>query len=213
VSLGHFSLGVLFLAALSFPAPAPCQELGVSYTVAGTDNPEFPDPHGFTAHALMALNQDWFFRGSLHRVKNETEKDGRVCRLVPHIGCKSEETHTSLALSGLRLGVIRSLRFGDKIRVLAGGGFSFNTLSGRSVGVSGLQADLLVPKGGQIGTFGTLSLAMTPYPRVPIAVVGGINAHWVNFNACSGGDPPQHDPFCNPSTFRELEVGLSYPVR
>lgn len=207
--------GLFFLfAVLLLPSPTYSQELGIFYTGATSDNPEFPRLRGMAAQALMKFNQDWSFRVSLHRMTHGSVKAGRVCRhYVPHIGCRTEEVHTSLSLSGLRLAVQRGVYAGDHLRFGAGTGFSFNTLGGETVGVSGLKADLLIPYGGQIGGFGFLNLAVVPYPRIPLTFQAGLNAHWVKFNACSGGDPPQYDPFCTPSTFREWELGLSLPLR
>lgn len=210
----HLPCVCFLFAFLLLPSPTLSQELGVFYTGATSDNPEFPRTRGIAAQALMEFNQDWSFRVSLHRMTHDSVKDSRVCRhYVPHIGCRTEEVRTSLSLSGLRLGIQRSLYAGDRVRFGAGTGFSFNTLGGDAVGVSGLNADLLIPNGGQLGGFGFLSLAVVPYPRVPVTFSAGLNAHWVKFNACSGGDPPQYDPFCSPSTFQEWEMGLSLPLR
>ncbi len=210
----HLPRVCFLLAILLLPSPALSQELGLFYNGATSNNPEFPRPRGFAAQALMPFNEDWLFRVSFHRMTDDSVKDGMVCRhYVPHVNCRTEKVRTALSLTGLRLGVHRTLHSGDNLRFGAGTGFSFNSLGGEAVGSSGLEADLLVPNGGQIGAFGFLSLALVPYPRVPITFQAGLNAHWVKFNACSGGTPPQYDPFCTPSTFQEWEMGLSLPLR
>jgi hypothetical protein len=46
-----------------------------------------------------------------------------------------------------------------------------------------------------------------------VALEGGLNLRWINFAACSGGDPPQYDPFCESDDFQEIQIGLSVPFR
>ena len=87
---------------------------------------------------------------------------------------------------------------------------SFNQVSAESVGESGLDADLLAPNAGQIGYHALLSAAVTPVRGLPVSLTGGISVHWVGFNTCSGNDPPQYDPFCGTSVFREIEAGVAY---
>ncbi|MFC1791021.1 hypothetical protein ACFL0I_00940 [Gemmatimonadota bacterium] len=187
------------------------QELGV-FAIAGSSNhSELPSPVGVGASTYWSFGGNWMARLSYHRVSDETVKDGTVCRQYSQrIDCRTESTTTSVAFSGLRGALLGAVHLGDQARIGLGGGFSFNQLHAESVGESGLLADLLAPNTGQIGYLGILSVDVTPFPRVPVKLIGGFTAHWVNFNTCSGEDPPQHDPFCGMEVMRELEVGLSY---
>jgi hypothetical protein len=166
------------------------------------------------AHAEMSVRPGWDFWISIHRVSDATDKEGLVCQhYSPHIGCRNEPTHTSLSLSGLRLGALRPIPLDDRIIIRVGGGGSFNVLDGRATGDSGLRADLLIPKGGQIGAFVALLVELAPIPSLPVSLEGGLQIHWVDFSSCSGEVPPQYDPFCKSEAFREIHVGLSIPFR
>ena len=204
----------LFLPLLFSPSLLRCQELGISFLGATTGHPEFPSPLGFTAHGLFRFNPSWFFLVSYGRLSDEQVRTGRVCQhYVPHVGCRNEETTTSLSLSGLNLGALRALHEGQTVRLMGGGGLSFSSLGGEARGVSGLPGDLLIPKGGQIGAFGSLKIGLRPLASLPAMVEGGVNLHWIKFNSCSGAEPPQYDPFCKPDIFQEAEIGISFPFR
>ncbi len=207
----RLALLAVLLALYPLESPIASQEVGVSMVAAGSRHQELPSPEGLSAFALVELSPDWLVRVSFQRVSDVTVKEGLVCvSYSPRIGCGPQETRTSTSLSGLRGGILRAFAFGDRLRVGAGGGLSFNQVDTRATGVSGHRADLLHPTGGQLGAFGLLSVAMAPYPAIPVRIVAGLAAHWVDFRACSGETPPQYDPFCTSGAFRELEVGLSY---
>jgi hypothetical protein len=159
----------------------------------------------------VEIDPRWLLQVSFQRVSDGTVKQGVVCvTYSPRIGCAPEQTRTSASLSGLRGAIVRAVHVGRRLRLGGGVGVSFNQVDVAATGVSGRRADLLHPTGGQLGVFGSLSLAVAPYPEIPARVLGRMNAHWVDFRACSGEIPPQYDPFCTSGTFRELEVGLSY---
>ena len=204
-------VSAFFWSPISPPSDLASQEVGISFTAAESNLLELPAPLGIEAYAMMEFNPAWNVRVSFRRIADETGKAAQVCRVyAPHIGCRLEDTHTSLSLSGLRVGVMRVFSLGELFRVGAGVGLSFNHLDGEAKGVSGLKADLLLPNGGQLGALGLFSLAFSPYRPIPIRVVGDFDVHWVKFNTCSGASPPQYDPFCTPSSFLELGLGVSY---
>ena len=105
-----------------------------------------------------------------------------------------------------------SFQKGDYLRLGLGGGGSFNQVGVDAVGESGLMADFLENGAGQLGVHGSLSLAIAPYPSIPLRITGDFTGHWVNFSVCSGEDPPQTDPLCDPATFKEVSLGLSYDI-
>ncbi|MFC1662393.1 hypothetical protein ACFL3S_13235, partial [Gemmatimonadota bacterium] len=126
------------------------------------------------------------------------------------IDCQPEMTDTSVTMSGLRGALMRHFDLGGRFRIGAGAGGSFNQIAAEATGVSGRIADLLSPNSGQLGFLVLLSAAVAPVPRIPMRVSGTASGHWVNFRSCSENDPPQYDPFCGTSFFREVELGLSY---
>jgi len=200
--------------ALAFPtgsAPVLAQEVGVSYSRSFSSHLELPDPEGFETHVLVGLGRSWLGRLSFYRVSDRTSKEGLACaQTAPHYNCRVEEVRTSISLSGLEGGLMRAFMLGPRLRITLGGGASFNLLDGEGRGESGLRADLLVPNGGQTGVLGLLAVALTPYPPVPLRLVSGAKAHWIDFNACSGETPPQYDPFCQSTTFKEVQLGLAF---
>ncbi len=203
--------GLLAAYLLSVGPALDAQEVGFSLVRGESDHVEFPSPDGFRASVLIGLTSSFTVRLGLTRITDETTKVGTVCQVYsPRIECNPEMTNTSISLSGLRGGLMWTHWFGDYIRVGVGGGGSFNQVSVEATGVSGQRADFLDPAGGQLGAFGRISAAVAPYPAIPFRITGGLAAHWVNFHVCSGEDPPQYDPLCDPTTFREVEVGISY---
>jgi hypothetical protein len=186
------------------------EEMGILAVSARSENPEFPSPTGFEIHSTWTFNRSWLFRISYHRMTDETDKVGRVCKTyAPHIACNQQLTHSDMALAGLRGGLLRSMVFGRSLRVGLGGGLSFNDVNADITGESGQRADLLAPKTSQVGYLALLSLDyVLPLP-FPIRLSGGITSHWVQFHTCSGSNPPQYDPFCTMSRFQEGELGLS----
>ena len=196
---------------LSAQNPSLFQELGFFYTAMSSDHVELPSPMGFGLFARWQFADGWLFRLSFHKTQEETRKDGVVCtNYSQRIGCRVEPTETSVTFSGLRGAISRAIRIGKWAEVGVGGGTSFNRVDPEALDLTGGPADMLVPNTGQIGYLASLSATMAPFGRAPVLLVGGITNHWVDFNGCSGEDPPQYDPFCGWTVIREVEVGLSY---
>lgn len=197
--------------SLSAQQPSLVHELAVFAVAAGSDHLELPSPRGFGAASLWELGGDWLARLSFQRMTEETTKRGTVCDLyAPRVGCRTEMTETSVTFSGLRGGILRGVDLGRGVRIAAGAGLSFNQIKAQSQGPQGARADLMAPNTGQIGYLGILSVMVAPLRRVPAGIVGSFTVHRVGFNSCSGEDPPQYDPFCGASSFREIELGLTY---
>ncbi|MFH1765880.1 MAG: hypothetical protein ABIF09_16960 [Gemmatimonadota bacterium] len=197
---------------LASQQPSLFQELGVFAISAQSNHSELPDPRGFGASASWEFAGWLMARLSYQRVSNDTRKVGVVCdQYSQRINCRPEMTETSAALSGLRGALTGALPLGERVRLGVGGGMSFNHLTARSVGVeSGLDADLLAPNAGIIGLSALITAALSPFATIPVRLTGGFGVHWVNFNTCSGNDPPQYDPFCGMEPIKEIELGLSY---
>lgn len=196
---------------VSAQQPSLFQELGFFYTATSSDHVELPHPMGFGLFARWQIADGWLFRLSFHRSQEETQKDGVVCtQYSQRIDCRVEPTETSVTFSGLRGAISRATRIGNWAEVGLGGGLSFNRVDPEALALTGWRADLLVPNTGQIGYLASISATMAPLRSIPVRFVGGFTNHWVNFNGCSGEDPPQYDPFCERATFREVELGLSY---
>lgn len=191
--------------------PQLFQELGAFAFAAGSDHRELPGPVGYGAQATWEAGRVLMFRLSYHRASEESRGMGTVCdQYAQRINCRPEMTETSATLAGVRGGILGALHIGEEVRLGLGGGLSFNHVDAESVGESGLRADLLAPNAGQVGYFALFSAAVTPFPVIPVRLNGGVGIHWVAFNTCSGEDPPQYDPFCETTPFREIELGLSY---
>jgi len=203
------SAGVTPVAAQQ---PSLFQELGVFAISARTNHKEFSSPRGFGASSSWEFAGRLMARVSYHRASEDSRKEGVVCdEYSSRINCRAEITDTSLTLSGLRGAVLWAIPLGDQLRLGAGGGLSFNHVTAESVGtVSGLDADMLAPNAGIIGFSTLITAALTPLSTVPVSLTGGFGVHWVNFNTCSGNQPPQYDPFCGMESFKEIELGLSY---
>lgn len=186
-------------------------ELGAFYLNSASDNVELPDPVGFGLFARWEMAPGWLFRLSYHRSQDETRKDGVVCdRYSPRINCRVEPTETEVILSGLRGAVSRVSRLGGWGEIGLGAGLSFNRVNPEARDLTGWRADMLVPNTGQIGYLASLSTTLAPAGSIPILLVAGYTGHWINFNGCSGEEPPQYDPFCGWESLREMELGLSY---
>lgn len=205
--------GILAGLLLFFCPPAAAQELGVFATVANSDHVEFPSPTGFGASALFEITPSLLVRLSIQRVSDETVKIGTVCRVYsPRIECGPEMTETSITLTGFRAGLLWAHGAGDSFRFGLGGGGSFNQAGAEANGVSGRRADFLLPHGASLGAYGSVSLAVAPYPSIPFRITGGLTSHWAFFGVCSGEDPPVYDPLCETGRFTEFEIGLAYEV-
>jgi len=166
-------------------------ELGVFVSRASSAHPELPDPAGFGASAHWEVNRFLLARLSFHRLEDDTSKPGTVCRVYSQrIDCRTEMTSTEVTLSGLRGALLGALPVGGWLRLAMGGGLSFNHIDAESVGESGMKADLLSANAGQIGILALLNAAIRPLEGAPLSLTGGVGMHWVDFNACSGEDPP-----------------------
>ena len=187
------------------------QELGLFYTTTRSDHVELPSPMGFAAFARWQVADGWLLRLSYHRSKDETSKIGTVCdQYSQRINCRPEPTETNVTFSGLRGSFARAQRLGSWVELSLGGGMSFNSVKPKAVDLTGWMADMLVPNTGQLGYLASLSATLAPLRGTPVMLVGGYTHHWVNFNGCSGEDPPQYDPFCGWGILKEMELGLSY---
>lgn len=204
-----FSIGLI---PLSGQEPSLFQELGVFHITAHSDHVELPNPTGFGVSSSWEFVGSFMGRLSYHRVSNETRKEGVVCdNYSSRINCRADLTETSATLSGLRGILMWAVPLGEQVRLAAGGGLSFNHLVAEAVGTgTGLRADLLAPNAGIIGFSGLVTARVTPVSSIPVSINGGFGLHWVNFDTCSGNDPPQYDPFCEMEALREIELGLSY---
>jgi hypothetical protein len=205
-------------AALALPALHPsnalaAQELGAFVTGASSPNPELPAPRGFGVYGEIEVRRAWIFRLTYARLNDDVSKTGTVCQIYsPRIGCGPELVDTSSRLGGLRLGIMRSLHVGSTLRLAAGGGLSFNSISADAVGESGRPADLLLPKAGHTGYQALVTLGLKPLEQLPLRLSASVGANWVRFVGCS--DPEEstgsYDPFCGTDRFDEVRVGLSY---
>jgi hypothetical protein len=204
-------LGLLAGKPVSSQQPRLFQEVGV-FAVWGTSHHvELPSPRGLGISTQWGIGRDWLARLSLQRSTDRTRKSGIVCQLYsPRIGCRTKMTETSVTLGGFRGGLLRSVRVWPEARLALGAGLSFNQVEVRSRGEEGGRADLLHPTGGQIGYLGILSVSARPVARIPLSVLGNLNAHWVGFNSCSAEGSTEYDPFCGAGSFREMELGLVY---
>jgi hypothetical protein len=186
------------------------EEVTLFVVMATSDNPEFKSPMGFGVRSTWSFGGHWLFRLGYQRMTDESRKVGTVCKsYAPHISCTQAMTHSQMTLAGLRGGLLRTVVLGNYLRFGLGGGLSFNDLNARKVGEDGLRADLLAPKTGLVGYLALVSAEAIPFPGLPIRLTGDLINHWVHFHTCSGSDPPQYDPFCKISPFREVEIGLA----
>ncbi len=196
--------------ALRAQTPTLFQELGVFYSATSSDHEELPSPVGFGVYSRWQLGRAWLVRLSYHRSKETTRKPGVVCdQYSQRINCRTEPTRTEVTFAGLRGTLSRAFRIGGIAEVGLGGGLSFNQLKPKARDLTGWYADLLDPNTGQLGYLASLSLAVAPFPRLPLLLVGGYTGHFVNFNGCSGEDPPQYDPFCGWTTLKDIDIGVS----
>lgn len=192
--------------------PSLFQELGGFAIAASSDHPELPGPVGFGLASTWEFGGSFMARLSYHRLSDDTRKDGVVCdQYSQRINCRAEITETTVSLSGLRTAFLYRVPVGGIVRLGAGGGLSFNQLKTDAIGtVSNLDADLLAPNAGIIGFSALFSAAVLPFPALPLEFTGGLGVHWVNFDTCSGNDPPQYDPYCGMEAMREIELGLAF---
>lgn len=200
----------VFLTPLSAQDDRLLQNLGIYGKVATTENREFPSPRALGIRSTWGFGGHWLFTLALERMEDESQKVGTICRIyAPHISCNQAMTFNEVKMTSLRGGLLRTVVLGRVLRLGAGAGLSFNVMNAESWGENGWKADLLAPKTGQVGYLALLSAEFIPLPAIPLRLTGGLGSHWVHFHTCSGADPPQYDPFCTISWFKEAEVGLS----
>ena len=192
--------------------PSLFQELGGFAIIASSDHPELPSPVGFGLASTWEFGGSFMARLSYHRLDDDTRKDGVVCdQYSQRINCRAEITETSVTLSGLRTAVMVRVPVGGMARLGAGGGVSLNHIKTEAIGTqSNLDADLLAPAAGIIGFSALFSAAVIPVSSLPLELTGGFGVHWVNFDTCSGNDPPQNDPYCGMQPMKEIELGLAF---
>lgn len=203
-------LFVLPVSSLHAQEDPLLQEMGLQVVGSSSDNQEFPSPRGFELSSRWEFGDRWLFQLSFHRVTDESSKQGVVCKqYAPHIECVEAETHSEVALAGLRGGLQRTVELGEFLRLGVGVGLSFNGVRADNVGEDGRKADLLAPKTGLVGYLGLISADLALGRRLPLHLTGGYTAHWVHFHTCSGFNPPQYDPFCEIARFDEVALGLA----
>jgi len=191
--------------------PLASQELGGFFSFGSSDQVELPSPSGFGAFAQWEFPGPWLVRLSLHRVGQDTRKEGIVCRnYSARIDCHPEMTDTSVTMGGLRGAFMKAFDLGGRVRIGGGIGASFNQIHAEATGEEGDRADLLAPNTGQVGFLALLTAAIAPVPGIPVRIKGTVTSHWVNFRSCSSNEPPEYAPFCGSNTFKDVELGLSY---
>ncbi|MEK9499383.1 hypothetical protein WI372_00135 [Gemmatimonadota bacterium DH-20] len=196
-------------------APTAAQELGVMMVRASSPNPELPDPQGIGLFAQFEARSGFGFRMMYVRTSNDTDKPGIVCQVYsPRIDCDTEGVATSAGVGSFRAEATRVLPLGDRLRVDVSAGATFNSLDVTATGVSGRPADTAVPSSGNLGALGTVGLAITPLPALPLTLRAMGSLHWIKFNGCESQDDPTsgYDPFCGTDRFREIQIGLTYRV-
>jgi hypothetical protein len=205
--IGLFSL---MLPWLLIPCEVHSQQYEATYVSASSENPELATARGGAIEGLFDLGRGWHMFLGFQRIWDNTEKETRVCAAyAPFISCQIEATRNELQLNGFRAGVVRPFLTTLHLELKAGVGLSFNqprVKKSRGL-VSGRRADIYMPTGGQVGGLGLLTLDLTPAPQLGLAFTVGVVGHWVKFDGCSD---IHYDPFCDPTTFREIHVGLAY---
>lgn len=200
------------LSVLLVASPLTGQTLGFEKVQARSSNVELPEPRGWGAFGEMELPGGWLVGLSYARYDDDTYKTGVVCQVYsPRIGCETEGVTSSARMGGLRATALRTVGLGDVLRLGAGGGLSFSSVSMSSVGDSGRRADLQLPHTGQIGFLALGSVRLTPVPGVPVHLVGRWAFHWVKFRGCADPEDPNsgYAPFCGVDRFDEIHLGVS----
>lgn len=194
------------------PGDARAQELGILGIEARSGHLELPSPAGFGIYGEVPGGRSWVFGLALTRLTDGTVKEGWVCQVyAPRINCTREEVTTEPTLTSVRLHALRTVMAGQRLRLMAGGGPTFNTLSVDAVGESGRAADMFLSKAIQLGGHLRLSLAAHPFPGVPLRLSASVMGHWINFRACSDPEEYDHyDPFCGTDRLDEVHLGVSY---
>lgn len=182
---------------------------------ASSPNPELPEPQGTGVFAQFEAPSGFGFRMMYVRTSNDTDKPGIVCQVYsPRIDCAIEGVQTSASVGSFRAEGMRALPLGDRLRVDVSAGATFNSLRVTATGETGRPADTAVPSSGNLGLLGTVGLAVTPVPSVPLTLRAMGALHWIKFNGCESQNDPTsgYDPFCGTDRFREIQIGLTYRI-
>jgi hypothetical protein len=198
-------------ALLSFPcSPLSSQEAGVAYAAVRSDNPILSEPRGFEFFASVPLFEWLQLELSYHKISQDITDEGQVCvRYAPNLSCNIETVNTETAMGSIKLSFLPSVQLGEMVRLGAGGGVSFSSLDATSLGESGRLANLEVPNTGQLGYQAVAAVSLTPFPDVPLSLVGSLTGLWVDFKACVTYREV-YDPFCGKARFDEISAGLAY---
>lgn len=191
-------------------SPLSGQEAGAGILFVRSDHQVLSEPTGFQLFASVPLFHWLNAKLSFDRVSQDTRADGEVCiRYAPNLSCWIETVHTESSMGSFKLSFLPTVHLGELLQVGAGGGVSFSSLDASSMGESGRIANLEVPNTGQLGYQALVSLSLTPFPTVPLSVVGAASSLWVNFKACVTYEEV-FDPFCETAQFKEFTAGLAY---
>ncbi len=186
------------------------QEAGAAFIFGSSEHPVLSEPNGYELFVSLPLFEWLNLHLSYDRVSQDTEADGEVCiRYAPNLSCWIETVHTESAMGSIKLSFLPSIHLWEILQVGAGGGVSFSSLDATSLGESGRIANLEVPNTGQLGYQALVSLSLTPFPTVPLSLVGSATGLWVDFKACVSYESV-YDPFCGTARFNEFSAGLAY---
>lgn len=186
------------------------QEVGGGFLFARSDHEVLSEPTGYQLFASVPLFEWLNAKLSYDKVSQETWAEGEVCiRYAPNLSCWIEPVHTETSMGSIKLSFLPTAHLGEILHVGAGGGVSFSSLDASSLGESGRKANLEVPLTGQLGYQALVSMSLTPFPTVPLSVVGAASSLWVDFKACVSYEEV-YDPFCGRSQFSEFSAGLAY---
>jgi len=202
----------LLLAGLVFGGFSPLhgQEAGAGILLVRSDHEVLSEPSGYQLFASVPLFHWLNAKLSYDRVSQNTKADGEVCiRYAPNLSCWIETVHTESSMGSFKLSFLPTVHLGEVLHLGAGGGVSFSSLDTSSLGESGRIANLEVPNTGQLGYQALVSLSLTPFPTVPLSIVGAASSLWVDFKACVSYEEV-FDPYCGTSQFNEFTAGLAY---
>lgn len=186
------------------------QEAGAALAFVRSDHPVLSEPTGFELFAAVPLFEWLQLRLSFDKASQDSVEDGEVCiRYAPNLSCWIETVHTESSMGTIRLSFLPTLHVGEIFHIGAGGGVSFSSLDATSKGESGRLANLEVPNTGQLGYQALVAMSLTPFPTVPLSVVGSATGLWVDFKACVSYEEV-YDPFCGIAQFNEFSAGLAY---
>lgn len=191
-------------------SPLVGQEAGAAFLFVTSDHPVLSEPTGFQLFASVPLFEWLNAKLSYDKVSQETWAEGEVCiRYAPNLSCWMETVHTESSMGSIKLSFLPTVHLWEILHLGAGGGVSFSSLDASSLGESGRLANLEVPNTGQLGYQALVSMSLTPFPTVPLSLVGAVSSLWVDFKSCVSYEEV-YDPFCGKSQFSEFSAGLAY---